>query len=137
MSDRALLRVALGALLFFLFGHTMGMLADSGRGPLEAAALGALGAFTFDAMGVQRSHLDFYTGLGWYLSLALAVLSGMVWQIGARMEAHPAVVRPLLLGPALFCAVSTGLCAWWFFPLPLAASAVAAGALGALWWRAV
>jgi hypothetical protein len=133
MQPRTLLRVAIAATAFFAFGHTMGMLAEPSR-PAEAAVLAALGATTFDVMGVQRSHAAFYEGLGWYLTLTLLTLTGTLWQLSQRVDAQPELVRPLLLGPLLFCVVSTGLCAVWFFPAPLIASAVAAAALAGAWW---
>ncbi len=135
MSPRALLRVALGGLVFFAFGHTMGMLDTTSRGPVEAAALGALRAFKFDVMGVQRSHMQFYDGFGWYLTVTLVMLTGMVWQLSRLVEAHPGLVRSLLVGPILFSVASVGLCVGWFFPAPLVASLVVLVGLAGAWWK--
>jgi hypothetical protein len=133
MHARTLLRIASGATAFFAFGHTMGMLAEP-DGPAEAAVLEGLAAYRFDVMGVQRSHAAFYEGLGWYLTLTLLTLTGVIWQLSQRVEPHPELVRPLLVGPLVFCVASTVFCAVWFFPAPLIASAIAAVALAGAWW---
>jgi hypothetical protein len=76
-------RIAAVAYAIFTFGHTVGAASGATRGPEEEAALKLLGAYTFDIMGVTRSHLDFYQGLGWLLSVNLMLLTALCWQLGA------------------------------------------------------
>jgi hypothetical protein len=97
--------------------------------------LKALGAYRFDMMGWSRSHLDFYVGEGWYLSVALTVMVVMCWLLSNAAEQSPSLVGRMSLVIGLFFVASVGLCAAYFFIAPVVFSAVAASSAGAAWWK--
>jgi hypothetical protein len=135
MSAKWSLRGAAVLLTVFFLGHTVGgMLGGKSRGVAEDAVLAALRAYRFEVMGVERSHMDFYQGLGWYLSLSLAVVIVLLWQLSRLAIDRPAVTRALLAPFAIFCAGSAVLCATHFFPAPFATSALATLAIAWAWW---
>ena len=136
MTPKILLRIAAIAIGIFELGHTVGgMLLGKSRGPTEDALLAALAEYRFDVMGSTRSHHDFYVGEGWYLSAALAVMIVMCWQLSNASQESPALAGRLSLVIAVFFAISTALCAVFFFAAPLATSFIASVACGAAWWR--
>ncbi|MDQ8165742.1 MAG: hypothetical protein P3A28_08330 [Gemmatimonadota bacterium] len=122
-------RIAAIAYAIFTFGHTAGAASGAIRGPEEEAVLKQLGAYTFDVMGATRSHLDFYEGLGWLLSLNLMLLTVLCWQLGALHRANR--LWAMRLGAAV-CLATFGI-AWlsWrdFFIAPAMLSTAAALAL--------
>ncbi len=136
MGPKWLLRTAAILLGIFFLGHTVGgMLLGKSRGFAEDAVLGALRTYHFELMGFERSHMDFYTGEGWYLSLTLAVLIIIIWQLSNAAAQSPALVRGLLIPLTLFCAGSTALCVMYFFTAPIVASALSTVVLAAAWLR--
>jgi hypothetical protein len=136
MQPRLLLRIAAGAILVFDLGHTLGgMVFGKSRGVEEDTLLGLLGAYHFDVMGSSRSHHDFYVGEGWYLSATLTAMIVICWVLSNSTTESSALVRRVSLVVALFFAISTALCAVFFFAAPMVASAVASAACGAAWWR--
>lgn len=136
MQPKTLLRIAVGAITLFALGHTVGgMILFESHGPEEDALLAQLAAYRFDIMGSMRSHAEFYEGEGWYLSATLILLIALVWQLSNVVAESPQLVRRMSLLIAIFFAVSAGLCAKFFFIMPLAMSVIAALALGATWWR--
>lgn len=128
------IRVAQVAIALFAIGHTLGMLSSSFRSDAERAAIEGLKAYRFDIMGVQRSHYDFYLGMGWSLSLFLVFCLVLTQWLIPVVQAQPGAARPILWGLAAVFAVMTAFCVRWFFPAPLAMSAVAAVALAYVAW---
>lgn len=134
MTPRRLLRIAAISLGFVAFANAISLAAPTLGGPDAEAALEALGTHSFPIMGFTRTHLDFYRGDAWYLSLGLLVVAILTWQFGTRSVDHPALVRPLLIPVAAFAAVSVVLCVLYFFTAPLLCSTVAAAAILRAWW---
>ncbi|MBM4193064.1 MAG: hypothetical protein FJ202_01620 [Gemmatimonadetes bacterium] len=122
-------RVASLSYAFFGGAHTAGMLVPAARGAEEANALAAIGLFEFDVMGVRRSHLVFYEGLGWLLTANLALLACVLWALSSLARRDAALARPLILCMALGAIPIAGLCWWFFFPAPGVISTLAAVSL--------
>ena len=118
------IRVAQAATLLFAFAHTAGMLNTAFRDDQERAALEHLQAYVFPIMGVERSHHDFYLGMGYSLSLFLALCAFLLHRMVPLMTREPSVSKSLLNGMSLAFAAMTLLSMRWFFPAPIILSAV-------------
>jgi hypothetical protein len=105
------LRVAAALQAFFTFGHTVGGIPRKAiHGPQEQGLFDAMRALQFDVMGSTRSNWDFYRGFSITVSIALAVLTVLLWQLATMSRAEPANARPLvatiLVGELLIAFVS-------------------------------
>lgn len=129
------IRIAQVAIALFAIGHTLGMLSTRFRDDAERAAIEGLKAYRFDIMGVQRSHHDFYLGMGWSLSLFLVFALLLTQWLLPLMQAQPAATRPILWGMAGVFAVMAAFCVRWFFPAPLGMSLAASLALAWAAWH--
>ena len=98
-------------------GHTMGGLKK--WSPVgENAALKAMTDVRFEAMGANRSYLDFFTGFGWSISVAMLLQSILLWQMATLARTDAASVRPMIAVFAL-AQLAIGIIAWRFiFPMP-------------------
>ena len=135
-----LLRSASVVFAFYTFGHTYGgMLHDDKRGPRQAAVFAAMRDYTFDVEGMTRSYWSFYRGFGFYVSMALALLAVLCWQLAQQSRSHPDAARPLVATLFVSLIAMTTLTAVDFFPAPTILSALATlligGALGLLYRR--
>jgi hypothetical protein len=129
------IRVAQGAIALFALGHSVGMLNATFRDEHERAAIEGLKSYVFDIMGVQRTHWDFYQGMGWSLSLFLILLLVLLNFSIPIARANPDLVRPIWYACGVAMLVMTAFCVRWFFPAPLVMSAVAGIALIVGAWR--
>jgi len=130
MTPRLLLRLSTGLLVLFLAGHAAGSLAAGARDATETSVFTAMQGYTFNVMGVTRSHWDFYQGLNHYLTAALITFLIFLVLTTRLAERSPREARPLVwalaLGQALFAALS-----WmYFFPAPAVMTTLAAVFLG-------
>lgn len=117
MTTTLLLRIAAFISLLFTAGHTMGGLKKwSPMG--ENAVLKLMTDVRFDAMGANRSYLDFFMGFGWSISVAMLMQSILLWQMATLARTEAARVRPMIAVFAL-AQLATGIIAWRFiFPMP-------------------
>jgi hypothetical protein len=117
MTATVLLRIAAIISLLFTAGHTSGGLKKwSPMG--ENAVLKAMTDVHFEAMGVNRSYLDFYMGFGWSISVAMLLQSILLWQMATLARKDAASVRPMI-AVFVFAQLVSGIIAWQFiFPLP-------------------
>jgi hypothetical protein len=133
MTTAGCLRIA--SVLSFLFaaGHTLG--GRKSWSPLgETETLTAMRSFRFDAMGVNRSYLDFYLGFGYTISVFLLLQTVVLWQLAGLATTEPLKVRPLVAAFAVASA-ACGLLAWRFiFPLPTIFSVVLTATLVVAWF---
>lgn len=80
--------------------------------------LRAMTSVRFDTMGANRSYLDFFTGFGWSISVAMVMQTVLLWQMASLARTNPASVRPMIAAIALATAAS-GVIAWRFIiPVP-------------------
>lgn len=117
MTTTLFLRIASAISLIFMLGHTTGGLRKwSPMGDNEV--LKAMTAVRFDAMGANRSYLDFYMGFGWSISVAMLMQTVLLWQMASLARADAPSVRPMI-GVIAIATIASGLIAWRFiFPLP-------------------
>lgn len=117
MTTTLFLRIASIISLIFTLGHTAGGLRKwSPMGDNDV--LRAMTSVRFDTMGANRSYLDFFTGFGWSISVAMVMQTVLLWQMASLARTNPASVRPMIAAIALATAAS-GVIAWRFiFPVP-------------------
>ena len=115
MTRTLLLRIASIISLLFTTGHSMGGLKKwSPMGNNEV--LRSMTTVHFDAMGVNRSYLDFFMGFGWSITAAMLLQTVLLWQMASLARNNE--VRPMIAAFALATLASAAL-AWRFlFPLP-------------------
>ncbi len=135
MTPVALLRTACGSTGLFAAAHTLGTVQTGVRDAQEQAVFDAMKAYRFDAMGVMRTPFDFYYGLGLYLSLFLLVMAVLLWMLSGMARTAPQQARPIVGVLTLAHAASAALCAWKFFPAPLALSLLSVACLAGAWWK--
>ena len=83
---------------FFAFGHHMGGVPRKPiRGPQEQTLFDTMRGFRFDVMGSTRSHFDFYQGFALMISVFLALLAVLMWQLGDMSRTDPQRARPLMV----------------------------------------
>ena|SRR5205085_1632657 len=123
MTRSLFLRIASVVSLLFTVGHSMGGLQKwSPMG--ENDVLKAMTNVHFDTMGVSRSYLDFFLGLGWSISVMMLMQTVLLWQLASLARTRRADVRPLVAVIAL-ATLGSGLIAWRFIlPVPALFSAV-------------
>lgn len=129
--SRRLLRAASVVFVLYTWGHTYGaMFHDNGRGPRQAALFAAMRDFTFTVEGQTRSYWMFYRGFAFYVSMALALLAVLSWQLGTLSRSHPRQARPLVA--TLFASLVAMTVLTWvdFFPAPTLLSAVCTVLIG-------
>jgi hypothetical protein len=117
MTTTLFLRIASIVSLLFTLGHSMGGLKKwSPMGDNDV--LTAMTNVHFDMMGVSRSYLDFFLGLGWSISVLMLMQTVLLWQLASLARTRPADVRPMVAVIAV-AALATGVIAWRFiFPVP-------------------
>ena len=135
MKTTLLLRIAAGISAFFTLGHSAGGL--SHWSPVDDnAVLKAMTDVHFDTMGVSRSYLDLYTGLGWSLSVAMLLQTVLLWQIAGMARTQPARFRPMIAAFAL-ATLASGIIAWrLILPIPVYCSVALLLPLVAAFWAA-
>jgi len=118
-----MLRIAAAISLLFTIGHSMGGLQQwSPMG--DNAVLKAMTDVRFATMGVSRSYLDFYMGLGWTISVLMAMETILLWQLASLAKTEPARLRPII-AVIVLATVGSGIIAWRFIlPVPAIFSVV-------------
>jgi hypothetical protein len=129
--SRRLLRAASVVFVLYAWGHTYGaMFHDNTRGPRQAALFAAMRDYTFVVQGQTRSYWTFYRGFGFYVSLALALLAVLTWQLGALSRSHPRQARPLVATLFVSLVAMTALTWVDFFPAPTILSVLCTALVG-------
>jgi hypothetical protein len=129
------IRVAQVAVFIFALGHSLGMLNTKYRDDAERAVVEALKSYSFDVMGVRRTHWDFYQGMGWSLALFLLFAVVLMQLLIPMAQANPTLTRPVLYALSASLLLMAAFCMRWFFVAPLLLSLIAAGALALAAWR--
>jgi hypothetical protein len=129
MTTTLLLRVSSVIQLLFAVGHSLGGLQQwSPMG--DTAVLRSMRDVHFDVLGVSRSYLDFFLGLGWTISVFMLMEAVLLWQLAELAKTDAVRVRPMI-GVIALATVAGGVIAWSFIlPIPALFSAVLAVTLG-------
>jgi hypothetical protein len=118
MSTTLWLRISSVITLLFAAGHTLGGLKYwSPMG--DNAVLQAMRTVHFDAMGANRSYLDFYLGFGYSLSVIQVMLAVLLWQLATLARPNALTVRPMIA--VITLAVAACAVIAWRFILPVPA----------------
>jgi hypothetical protein len=128
MTTTRMLRIAALISLLFAAGHSLGGL--SHWSPIgDNAVLKAMTDVRFDVMGVSRSYLDLYVGLGWSISVAMLLQTALLWQMATLARSHAAAVRPMIAAFALATLASGIIAGCFILPVPALFSAALLAAL--------
>jgi len=133
MTTTTMLRVASAISALFTIDHSLGGLQN--WSPFESnPVLEAMTATHFQAMGVSRSYLQLYVGLGWTLSVFMALQTVLLWQLASLARTNLAQARAMIL-PFALAALATGILAWRLIdPIPAAFSVALLAALLLAWF---
>lgn len=135
MTTTLLLRISALISLLFAAGHSAGGLQKWSPTP-DNPVLTAMTDVRFDMMGMSRSYLDLYLGLGWSISVFLLLQAVLLWQMAALARTNPAQLRPMIAAFMLATA-ATGLIAWlYIFAVPALFSLALLVALAGAYWTA-
>lgn len=123
MTTKLMLRIASMISLLFAIGHSLGGL-QKWSPTADNAVLKAMTDVHFRTMGVSRSYLDLYLGLGWTISVFMLLQTILLWQMASLAGTNAAQVRPMIV-PFALAALATGiLAAIFILPVPAVFSAV-------------
>jgi hypothetical protein len=109
----------------FWLGHTAAIVMPRSRGSEEEAVYDLMKQYSFDALGVQRSHWDFYRGYGFFMSITVLLLIIWLWQLARVAEQYPNVARPLLVSTAVGLLALAAVNSIWFLVPPAICCALA------------
>jgi hypothetical protein len=93
----------------------------------------SMGSYHFDAMGFNRSYLDFYQGFGWMLGVYLLGHAVLFWQLAGIAKVSQAYLRPLVAVLCIEYCLVAAVGGQFLFLLPLAMSTAIAASLLLAW----
>jgi len=124
MKASVWLRVLAAIMVFFTFGHTMGVLNPPADGP-AGQALDAMRRARFPIMGFERSYWEFYRGFGFFVSLEFVLFAIIAYQLSVIGRRSPSAALPLMVTLEIGC-IGTAMLSWiYFFSAPMITSLVA------------
>ena len=117
----------------FAAGHTLGTAAPHvTRGAAEADVFRAMQGFRFPVMGFERSYWEFYRGFALTISVQLALMAVIAWQVGSLSQRDAGQALPLGVALLGACAGVAVISWFFFFGGPIVFSLVALGLSAAL-----
>ena len=128
MQPKLLLRIASGAMIFHLIGHSLGQ--SSWKQTADTVKQGIISQMTghkFPFMGSERSMGDYYEGYGWACSIAMLFFAFVLWAVSSSTNENINLTRKILT------ATTVCLYAWcidefiFFFPFAASTTLLAAG----------
>src|SRR5205085_9254488 len=84
-------------LAIFTLGHTLGSRHAITASPEEAAVITGMQLYRVPVMGFLRSYWEFYRGLSITISVLLAALMVIAWQVGTLSRRNPQEARPFAI----------------------------------------
>ena len=113
-------------LAIFTFGHTVGTRHAITTAPQEAAVIAAMQGYRVPVMGFLRTYWEFYRGFSVYISVLLATLMVLAWQLGTLSRRNPQATLPLAVTMLLACVSQVIVSFIYFFGGPMVTSTLAA-----------
>src|SRR5689334_23818190 len=113
-------------LAFFTLGHTVGTRHAITHDAREAAVVSAMQGFRVPVMGFHRSYWEFYRGFSISITVLLATLMVIAWQVATLSRRDPRGALPLAVTLLLACVAQAVLSFVYFFTAPIVISALAA-----------
>ena len=115
--------IALAVVLaFFTLGHTVGTRHAITTAPQEAAVVAAMQGYRVPVMGFERSYWEFYRGFSVSISVLLATLMVIAWQVATLSRRNPRAALPLAVTLLLACIGQATICFIYFFTAPIITS---------------
>ena len=118
-------RVLAFVLGFFTLGHTVGTRHSITSAPQEAAVLAAMQGFRVPVMGFERTYWEFYRGFSVSISVLLATLMVIAWQLAGLSRRDPRGALPLAVTVLVACFAQLVVSFAYFFTAPIIMSALA------------
>ncbi|MCC6630895.1 MAG: hypothetical protein IT482_02380 [Gammaproteobacteria bacterium] len=119
MLFRTSLRLASALAVVHAVMHQIGMM-QTPTDPTEAALTSSMRSFEMNVMGSTRSYLDFYRGMGLFMTIMLLCFAVVLWQISSTQKQNREATRPLLLTIGLAFLVFAAISIKYFFIAPVA-----------------
>ena len=113
------LAVVLG---LFTLGHTIGTRHAVTAAPQEAAVISAMQGFQVAVMGFLRTYWEFYRGFSVTISVLLAALMVIAWQVGTLSKRSPREALPIALTLLIACVANAIVSFFYFFTAPMVMS---------------
>jgi len=112
-------------LAFFTLGHTLGTRGAITTTPEEAATIASMQQYRVPVMGFLRSYWEFYRGFSVTISVLLAALMVIAWQLGTLSRRNPREALPFAITILIACIANALVSFSYFFTAPMATSVVA------------
>jgi len=109
-------------LALFTLGHTVGTIGAVTAAPEEAAVIAAMQGYRVPVMGFLRTYWEFYRGFSISISVLLAVLAVLAWQVGSLSQRNPRAALPFAITVLIACVAQAIVCFLYFFTAPMALS---------------
>ena len=111
-------------LAFFTLGHTLGTRHAITTAPQEAAVIAAMQGYRVPVMGFERSYWEFYRGFSVSISVLLATLMVLAWQLATLSRRNPRAALPLAVSLLVACIGQAIISFVYFFAAPIVTSIV-------------
>ena len=125
MRPRIWYRALAVVLAFFTLGHTIGTRHAITPAPQEAAVISTMQGYQVPVMGFLRTYWDFYRGFSVSISILLAALAVIAWQLGTLSQRNPREALPLAITVLLACLGQAIISFVYFFTAPMVTSVLA------------
>jgi hypothetical protein len=112
-------------LAFFTLGHTVGTRHAITSDARETAVLTAMNGFRVPVMGFERTYWQFYRGFSVSITVLLATLMVIAWQLGDLSRRDPRAAMPIATTVLIACVAQLILSFVYFFTAPIIMSALA------------
>ncbi|MGZ3840003.1 MAG: LIC_13387 family protein [Flavisolibacter sp.] len=126
MKPKLLLRIAAVLILFHAIGHTIG---HSGwkkdTDPVKKEVIRQMTGHEFSFMGKIRSLGDYYEGFGYACSIALLLITVILWFTAQASDREPILAKKIALTIGCSMLLWGGLELYYFFPFAAAFSLLA------------
>jgi hypothetical protein len=130
VNPTLLYRIASGVFIVIAASHTYGLLTDKASSPELLGVRRAMNDVHFQLMGANCSYGDWYIGFGLLFTVYSLFAAFLAWHLGGLARKNLQTIG--VLAWSFFTAQVANLALSWmyFFPVPVAVSALAALCLG-------
>ncbi|HYV93812.1 MAG TPA: hypothetical protein VE978_18695 [Chitinophagales bacterium] len=98
MKSKLLLRIASGAMLFHLIGHTFGHTNwKHDANPERQEVINQMMNHQFPFMGAIRSMGDYYEGYGWASAIAILFFALILWLVSGAVKENTSLATKILV----------------------------------------
>ena len=125
MLYRISLRIASALSIIHAGMHQLGM-SQAPTNPAEIAVTESMQSFQMDVMGSMRSYMDFYSGMGLFMTIMLTGLGLLMWQMSGTEKQLRTCTRPILLIIGITFIALTTASLKYFFVAPIIMEALIA-----------